>query len=309
MVKHAGAALDSLVMGDICVVIGPSGSGKTALLASLQHAAALDFHERPDMQLKVIPRNQQMIDLFSAFEQTLKNGQFPVTSNAEIFTYEFDLTITRRLMGYKMPFGELTQRFVVIDGPGAALIGNEGGNAMDVDDVLMKQYRNTILEHARVASGLVLCVDGTNERAVSAFSRYLPGLLANIAAPLPFLRFAICVTKADEHFYHHGPSAATAAENADPIRRAREIMHQVNLNILDGMCARNARIGVTWCSTYGFLQHGASNFDPTTRRLRQHDESQDAPVDRAKWRPRHVLDAFVFIATGAAPHTHLYPRA
>lgn len=290
------------------LVIGPSGIGKTVLLASLQHAALVNAGPR---RLRVLPRDENTIALFGLHAQMASTGRPVFQGTQTMSDYNFELVDAPHWWPTDRafwPFGSRTAIYFM-DTPGGSVFG---GGLTPTDRDAGAYHRELLLQRARAARGLVICIDGSNPQQAVALFEGLPAFLARLGADvLPYRRLAIALTKADLVFHKHGRDALQAAVADDPRAHVEALMSRAALNALR-QYGRRTRVGICWVSAYGFIEEeGSANYDPVDEGLLSWPGANcqyPVPSGINAWRPFRVLSPFRFVATGHGDGVHVLDR-
>lgn len=291
------------------LIVGPPRAGKTCLLSAAHLEGNFTSFQGGDAQSNIIPKNPKMISLLEDARRTIQSGSLMNEIDATTVTaeYEFDLRITyskRSLFRAR----ESVTSFRFLDGPGGALLPN-AEDADEIDQMEIDEFRETLLEYARISHGLLLCVDSTDEAIAKLFFIYLPTLFANIGTlPLHFDRMVILLTKSDSYFVKEKRNARAAATQANAWQRAAELLTDPQIGNLIGYLGDHTEVACGWSSAYGFVpKEGTANFDARHNRLRTYDPRTQTASPNS-WQPFRTLDPFVFLATGEKRSLQTYKR-
>jgi hypothetical protein len=192
--------------------------------------------------------------------------------------------------------GEWHAHFEIPDGPGGAIFPIPGRGA-----ICTPEDRESIFESARKASGLILCLDSTDNKdeTVAALIKELPVFCRGFKNGLPFKRMAIILTKTDQYFWkqlpNNLPDAERRAKEDCPWKRVREIIPD---DIFKDLVkhASNTELVCGWVSAFGFNPDGTPNYDPTgcMGSFKKYPLGQR----RNHWHPFQLMDPLFFLLTG-----------
>lgn len=290
------------------LIIGPTKSGKTGLLATLAQASWSYELTEEGTSVRVLRPNPAMSALADLAQGTIREGMLPMSATNEVIEYEFTLHVQRRKVAFlPWPTQETEGRFSLWDGPGGALFPNPTAGGASFDIVEYRRFRDALVESLTRASGLMLCLDSTdNTRALEMFEA-LPGIMRDTGlATLPCKRVAVCLTKVDSRFADKGTEARATAERESPQACCRSLLPSVIFRVLSTFCA-DAQFGFGWTSVYGFTPDGSPNYDEANQRLAQWEltaAGANAAIER--WVPFRVIDPFLWLATGTARDLEVY---
>ena len=291
------------------VIVGPSKSGKTTYLAALQVAAHQRMGNRTNeggerWVCNVCDMNTNMRRISNQSRQIVLDGECVIPATDETHEYEFQVELSRGRPGRRGLFGlnaiRQGPRFCAIDGPGGSIFGTATTTlSLPVDQ--LDKYRKTLVEKARGAQGLLLCVDSTDEDACGDYFLDLPDFLEDIGRPLPFQRIVILLTKAEKMVLHERDAMMTLFEKSAG-KHARHLLVNA-IETLKSYLRGRSSIACGWCSTFGFVPgEGTPNYDPKNDsgndRLLTVREGMTTRDKIASWEPFRLLDPVVYLATG-----------
>jgi len=291
------------------LLIGPANAGKTALVASLTFAVRRAPQVNGFEQVGVQPRTPELIELSRTMMDTLRLGSIPFGATTTLTEHRFTLSTlhrARRWWGAPRAVEERYQ-FRMIDGPGGGVFGQVGGGGGDVDFAVLQECRERLIQEARAADGLAICLSAVDPAATHAIFADLPAfldqaLLEEPSGRLRMDRVAICLTKIDAWSarQRHGREALARVQRACPLELARRVLPRDTFSVLRTKLKPEATVGFGLASTFGYVQsEGVPNFNPTTGGLLVDLEGRPDPEHvYDTWRPFRCAEPFLFLATG-----------
>jgi hypothetical protein len=160
--------------------MGPSKVGKTTLLASIDQAAHTRSPWSEAPKLTVVPgasdadpqkRRYSLADAVKRAVQTILTPSAYMSATDQACTYEFTMTAT---------VGQRTYGADVVthDGPGGALFPPIDGEP----NAQLADWEMELIEGAKTADAIGLCLDPTDMDHLAACHLYLPSLLGRISS-------------------------------------------------------------------------------------------------------------------------------
>jgi len=304
---------------DGCLIIGPSNAGKTSLLLALQRACGLPEAGDPDIRFVPTPNTADLVR--RAVRIMTDYNSTPVATGAAT-DYEFDIVLQENGRSQTIPM-------MLCDGPGGAFFPSELKTPFTVED--RNRWEEHLLERARLARALVLCVDSTNP-ASDKWEERLPKLLAMASSGrrLSAQRILVLLTKIDTLCHRakrtidrltttedsratvaHSLNALTVeamAHAIDPLEQVRALLGVYVLNELRSAAPDDARIAVGLCSAGGFLRPGGTRYWLDNGKPAIGFTGSRATVLRG-WTPWGIREALYFLVRGEARRpVHLLRR-
>jgi len=288
------------------VIVGPSKSGKTCYLSTLavagwKRAAASESYSNDgssDLRCVVKPINQAMQDLSKNAQKIVIEGRFPINATMQVSNCEFDFEVEvprRKFLGGNA-WVKHHSHVHAIDGPGGSIFGTIGGVAT-VDERL-KEYREQLVSHAKVADGLLLCIDATDEESAGAYFIDLPDLIQELEH-WPFKRLVILLTKAEKLVPHE----LGAIDQLKSMSAAKYVTYLIGptLGMLRSYGA-DVPIACGWCSAFGFVPgEGTPNYNPQSEeddQLLSVLPGMTMPQKIRSWEPFRMLEPLIYLASG-----------
>lgn len=286
------------------VIIGPTKAGKTVLVAALYHAT-LKFegeqlpYGQEVIEVQMLPKSEEMKNLIEQAADIFVTGQMPVIGTQDLYRYRFEYKVRWRDDANLLIKEQVrATEFVMLDGPGGALFGGQATE--DIDDIKMKDFQKELTKEIQRASGIVMCIDSTNEDAAHVLFKRLPLILIEAAQLGEFncTKLVVCLTKADDYFATHAERALYQLKRASATERAVALMARPTYRALRQHLSPNLKAYAGWTSVYGYLDNGQVNFDKSADALRIRPPDHTAAKSIELWQPFRVIDPFVFLCSG-----------
>lgn len=290
-------ALPLWVPRSICV-LGGVAVGKSSLITSMKQVSDLCGHGRVRLDLKPLQG-----DFFGAlWEPTLEGLGSPHEDSLYEATQapqEFVFALSGRApMCWWRRSSPFSTRIVYQDVP--------GGVVPSLDSDAVSPYRAEVVEQARAAQALVICMDAATT-SVEWFKRRMQPLLEECiderARPSPRLRAGrvlLLFNRVDQAVVsevHGCRTSRSVTDDLDILALAANRIGVGGLNALYKMIAPNARLAIGISSAFGFNEHGEPLMDDQGRKNRLDDGlDRDGFINR--WTPHGVLEALLFLASG-----------
>lgn len=308
-----------------CIMLGPAGSGKTTLLTAIKRAC--DIPAQDGLNLEFIPGPETAREIKKAIDKIInrKRGH-PATQGVN--NYPFEVHVSAKPPNFWSPPLEADLHVVMSDGGGGFLLpADENEN-----EGTRQNYRNQLIEKARHASSMILCVDITTPGSMT-LEKELAISFAEMAKPVEFAstvhwktqllsrlrrrpvprgqprrkrclnvdRFLLLLTQVDKLCHQLPPSVERTvrfAEMIDPVEQARDLLGVPILKTIQSMLKPGARFAVGIISAMGFHPLTGNPFadiDGTPLNLGSAESGEDI---LRRWTPYGIRDAIYFLTTG-----------
>lgn len=178
---------DALEETSPCVVIGPSNAGKTALLASLDQACSAPTAEDDGFQVALVGGRRGTDRLAAAGIRTIMERDYRLLGDVDLTQYSASVMVTEEKTFWR-PARQHVSHLDFRDGPGGVLFRSEKITE-EVFEKFFADKGRLLLQEAKEAETLVLCVDSTDPRP-DVVSQYMRNILARVAelyTPVPDL--------------------------------------------------------------------------------------------------------------------------
>ncbi|WP_413208279.1 hypothetical protein [Rhodospirillum sp. A1_3_36] len=292
------------------VIIGPMNAGKTLLLSVLQLAAGTGAYDSSLNEISVRPSSGEdpITRLFQSARTALIRGEIPIDATADTVDFNFEIGLRPKRKGIlgkiiaNIVGQESTQQFSMLDGPGGTLFqSSKNTKSAEVDTAELTRYREEQLQRIREATGIIICVDPTDNDAAMTFFLDLPRFLADLnVRHLSAQRISFALTKADRQYGERDVNAERKLRQTCPAESLTRLLGRQNLRMLRTYLPNNTEVACCWTSVFGFTTKGAPNFDRQTNGLavRANDEAISAVEALDEWRPHQVLEPFLYLSGG-----------
>lgn len=298
------------------IIVGPSRCGKTVWLSiapSFANKANVARVLLPAgiFECNFFPRNDNMKLLAGLGRQLVKDGRTEkIAGSKQTTIYNFELRVeceptkkSKLLSMFSARQQSHRSTFSAVDGPGGSVFGSldaqkQKDNAISQTD--LNKYRSNLVEAAKTAKGLIICVDASDPVRASSVLMDLPDFLYDIGDPLPMSKICIMLNKA-EKVVEHKYGAAGELSRMCPVQKVKELLG-ASLGALM-MYAQNTPINVGWTSSFGFVpSSGAPNFrafSDDDDMLNVHSDDPEMMQKIAEiWTPYRVLDPLIYMTSG-----------
>ena len=303
-----------------CVMLGPVKSGKTTLLTAIKRAC--DQPANDGLNLEFIPGAETAKRIRIAVNNIVER-QHGHKATEDVGTFPFEVHVTARPPHFWSPPLEEDLYVVMSDGG--------GGFLLPTTDKIDQVFRPKLIEIARTAKSLILCVDISNpasttlekELAISFAEMSKPTLTWSkvhwtakfwawiLRRPVPqprkrmksclnVERFLLLLTQVDK-LCHQLPQGIDRtvrfAEMIDPVEQARELLGVPVLKTIQNSLKPGAQFAVGVISAMGFHPRTGDPFadvDGTPLNL----DSESGEYILRRWTPFGIRDAIYFLATG-----------
>ncbi|HKR13073.1 MAG TPA: hypothetical protein VJT15_13520 [Pyrinomonadaceae bacterium] len=303
-----------------CVMLGPARSGKTTLLTAIKRAC--DQPANDGLNLEFIPGEETARKIKNAINQ-IANRQQGHQATADVKEFPFEVHLSAKAPHLWSPPVEEDLYVVMSDGGGGFLLPS--------DDKIDKTFRPKLIETARTARSLILCVDISNPASTTLekelaicfaeMSKLTPtwstvhwtakfwAWLRRKPVPQPRKRMRSCLnvdrfllllTQVDK-LCHQLPQGIDRtvrfAEMIDPVEQARELLGVPVLKTIQNSLKPSAQFAVGVISAMGFHPRTGDPFadvDGTPLNL----DSESGEDILRRWTPFGIRDAIYFLATG-----------
>jgi hypothetical protein len=303
-----------------CVMLGPVKSGKTTLLTAIKRAC--DQPANDGLNLEFIPGAETAKRIKIAVNNIVEKQQGHEATK-DVKAFPFEVHVTARPPHFWSPPLEEDLYVVMSDGG--------GGFLLPIDDKIDQEFRPKLIESARTAKSLILCVDISNpgsttlekELAISFAEMSKPTVtwstvhwrakfwawIRRQPMPLPrkrmksclnVERFLLLLTQVDK-LCHQLPQGIDRtvrfAEMIDPVEQARELLGVPVLKTIQNSLKPGAQFAVGVISAMGFHPRTGDPFadvDGTPLNL----DSESGEDILRRWTPFGIRDAIYFLATG-----------
>ena len=271
-----------------------------------------------NINISVTPKNTQTRLLFNKVLSLLADGYLPFQGTQDLIEYEIHLSSPRIKPGlidqlyHLLGWGESEEcKINFPDAPGGALFA---GDDEEVDDVVMGDFRRTIVQKLQTAHGLIICVDSSvlqpgkeaqkHLRSVAlAFTRWLPDIFAEVVqdkedSKLVLKRVCFVLTKSDLWAQQNDLEdvSQAAVQNRDPYIHAKEILGQIFFNSIRKYFTRDIEVAFCMSSIYGFLD--GKPHSGLIEASEQEDSDDFEGIAIQDWAPYNVIEPFIFLLNG-----------
>jgi hypothetical protein len=305
-----------------CVMLGPVKSGKTTLLTAIKRAC--DQPSDDGLNLEFIPGAETARKIKIAVNNIVERRQGHAATT-DVGTFPFEVHVSARPRHFWSPPLEEDLYVVMSDGAGGFLLPSH-----EIPDGT-SGFRSRLIETARTAKSLILCVDISNpasttlekELAISFAEmstltptwstvhwtaklwawlrrRPVPQPRKRMKSCLNVDRFLLLLTQVDK-LCHQLPQGVDRtvrfAEMIDPVEQARELLGVPVLKTIQNSLKPGAQFAVGVISAMGFHPRTGDPFadvDGTPLNL----DSESGEDILRRWTPFGIRDAIYFLATG-----------
>ena len=308
-----------------CVMLGPAESGKTTLLTAIKRAC--DQPSDDGLNLEFIPGAETARKIKIAINNIVER-QDGHKATIDVGTFPFEIHVSSKAPNFWSPPLEEDLYVVLSDGGGGFLLP---GKETIADDPATRKYRPELIETARRAESMILCVDISNP-ASTTLEKELAISFAEMSKPTPTWstvhwtakfwawlqrkpvpqprkrmksclnvdRFLLLLTQVDK-LCHQVPQGIDRtvrfAEMIDPVEQARELLGVPVLKTIQNTLKPGSQFAVGVISAMGFHPRTGEPFadvDGTPLNL----DSESGEDILRRWTPFGIRDAIYFLATG-----------